>query len=89
MRISLCLKPRPIPVEVISAVPDGPPVRFRWQATEHVIKDSWGPERIETGWWRGGTVRRDYYRIETSAGRRFWLFHDLAGGGWFLHGSFE
>src|SRR5262249_3129045 len=29
----LCLKPRPVPIEVISVVPDGPPVRFRWQAT--------------------------------------------------------
>jgi protein ImuB len=85
----LCLKPRPIPVEVISVVPDGPPVRFRWHAVEHVIKDSWGPERIETGWWRGPHVERDYYRVETATGQRFWLFRQNDTGKWFLHGAFE
>jgi protein ImuB len=85
----LCLKPRPVPIEVISVVPDGPPVRFCWQATEHVIKDSWGPERIETGWWRGPHVERDYYRVETATGQRFWLFRQNATGKWFLHGAFE
>ena len=49
----------------------------------------WGPERIETGWWRRACMRRDYYRVETTAGLRFWLFRDLDDGGWFLHGSFE
>jgi hypothetical protein len=85
----LCLKPRPIPIEVISVVPDGPPVRFRWHGGEHVIENSWGPERIETGWWRGPHVERDYYRVETATGQRFWLFRHNDTGKWFLHGAFE
>jgi len=85
----LCLKPRPIPIEVISVVPDGPPIRFRWHTTEHVIQSRWGPERIETGWWRGPHVRRDYYRVETTTGQRFWLFRQNDTGKWFLHGAFE
>jgi hypothetical protein len=85
----LCLKPRPVPIEVISVVPDGPPVRFRWHGGEHVIENSWGPERIETGWWRGPHVKRDYYRVETAAGQRFWLFRQTGTGKWFLHGTFE
>lgn len=48
-----------------------------------------GPERIETGWWRGAGVRRDYYRVETEAGLRFWLFRDLKTGRWHLHGDFS
>ncbi len=53
-----------------------------------------GPERIETGWWRGGHVRmvgvaRDYYRIETAAGRCYWVFRRLPAGPWFLHGMFD
>ena len=28
----------------------------------------WGPERIETLWWRGPSVRRDYYRIAVESG---------------------
>jgi protein ImuB len=85
----LCLKPRPVPIEVVSVVPDGPPVRFRWHAGEHVIQCSWGPERIETGWWRGPHVERDYYRVETATGQRFWLFRQNNTGKWFLHGAFE
>ncbi len=89
-----CLKPHPAPIEVVSVVPDGPPVRFRWRATEHVVAQSWGPERIDTGWWRGPHVERDYYRVETITGQQFWLFRQndtgMSGmGRWFLHGVFE
>jgi protein ImuB len=90
----LCLKSQPAPIEVVSVVPDGPPVRFRWQSAEHVVACSWGPERIDTLWWRGPHVERDYYRVETTTGQRFWLFrqNDTGNNGtgkWFLHGTFE
>jgi protein ImuB len=78
-----------IPVETLSVVPDGPPIAFLWQRQRHKVTRHWGPERIETGWWRQGLVRRDYYRVETDTGCRFWLFRDLADGSWHLHGSFE
>ncbi|MEX5351709.1 DNA polymerase Y family protein [Pseudomonas juntendi] len=39
------------------------------------------PERIESGWWDGGDVRRDYYRIETRNGLRGWAYRDLAQPG--------
>lgn len=48
-----------------------------------------GPERLETGWWDGGEVRRDYYVVETAQGQRGWAF--CAPGeqdGWMLHGWF-
>ena len=53
-----------------------------------VIIGSCGPERIETGWWRGLTVCRDYWRIETETHQQFWVFRDLRNGHWFLHGEF-
>ncbi len=37
-------------------------------------------ERIESGWWDGGDVRRDYYRIETRDGLRGWAYRDLGTG---------
>ena len=77
-----------IEVELVNAG-DSPLAAFHWQRRRHAVDRWWGPERIETGWWRGGIVRRDYYRVETTTGRRVWLFRDLVGGGWFLHGSFE
>jgi protein ImuB len=48
-----------------------------------------GPERIETGWWDGHDVRRDYYVAWTRAGVRLWIFRERPpAGGWFLHGVF-
>jgi protein ImuB len=92
-RVSCPIPNRPLrlfnPPIRIAVEGSGPPTAFHWQGRRHAVGRWWGPERIETGWWRGGIVRRDYYRVETTAGRRLWLFRDLVGGGWFLHGSFE
>ena len=66
-----------------------PPVAFEFLNQHHEVAYHWGPERIETGWWSGKSVRRDYYRVETTEGCRFWLFRQLDDGAWFLHGCFE
>lgn len=47
-----------------------------------------GPERIETGWWDGADIRRDYYIAQNPRGSRFWIYRDCRSGGWFLHGIF-
>lgn len=83
------LWPRPIPIQVMSVVPDGPPVRFRWGGVDYSVAHAWGPERIETGWWRFGDVQRDYYVVTTHLGNRFWLFRRGEDGRWFLHGCFD
>ncbi len=79
----------PVPVEVISLGPDGPPCCFRWNGVEHRILCALGPERIETGWWRGPDVQRDYYAVATSRGPHYWLFRNQRSGRWFLHGCFD
>jgi protein ImuB len=81
--------PKPIPIEVIAAVPDGPPARLRWQGQDYASVRSWGPERIETGWWRGQDVHRDYFIVQTDWGARFWVFRRHEDGRWFLHGAFD
>jgi protein ImuB len=48
-----------------------------------------GPERIETGWWRGADVQRDYFRVDTSEGSRLWVFRRMGQDDWFLHGEFD
>lgn len=49
-----------------------------------------GPERIETGWWDGGDIRRDYYAVRTREGVRLWIFRERRGDRcWFLHGVFS
>jgi protein ImuB len=60
-----------------------------------------GPERIAPEWWVWFGARqkppprtRDYYRVETESGARFWLFRDGLwrpeddAPRWFLHGFF-
>ncbi len=48
-----------------------------------------GPERIESGWWDGDDVRRDYFVAEDSRGSRLWVFRERGGEGrWDLHGIF-
>ena len=42
----------------------GVPVRFRYQSRVHRVLCAQGPERIETAWWRGPSVRRDYFLVE-------------------------
>lgn len=85
---------RPEPVETIAAVPDGPPVRFRWRLMSHKIARLEGPERIAMPWWRDEKNRalmRDYFRVETADGVRLWLYREGVYDGttqprWFLHG---
>lgn len=86
----LLSRPEPLAVTLAAAAVGtaAPPLAFRYQGRRHQVTASWGPERIETGWWRGGMVRRDYYRVETTAGLRFWLFR-RSDGAWFLHGEFD
>ena len=62
---------------------------FHWRGVAHAVLQAWGPERIESGWWRSQRVRRDYYRVQTDQGSQLWLFHCLDTDRWFLHGCFE
>ena len=108
---------RPEAIEVMAEVPEGPPVHFRWRRLSYRAVKAEGPERISGEWWLGSggmagrsanssdfaesDRTRDYYRIETLDGARFWLFrrglYPVAGvrGGeagdpdWFLHGFFS
>jgi protein ImuB len=71
------------------------PARPLWMLAEPQPLDGWegtlvtGPERIETGWWDGHDVRRDYYVALSRAGVRLWIFRERPPGQrWFLHGIF-
>lgn len=47
------------------------------------------PRRIESGWWDGFDVARDYFLALNPAGERLWVFRDRRSGEWFLHGIFS
>lgn len=103
------LLPRPAPIDAMAEVADGPPAWFRWRGVRHGVAKAAGPERIALDWWtlpgwqanpsdpaqppRLGAAIRDYYRVETTAGARFWIYRagphrPDAPPSWFLHGVF-
>ena len=46
-----------------------------------------GPQRIESGWWQGDDVARDYFVAHNQRGEKCWVFRDRQGQ-WFTHGLF-
>ena len=63
----------------------------------HEVAGAEGPERIAIEWWRDQPNRsrtRDYFRIESKAGLRLWLYREglyMREPGvprWFVHGLF-
>jgi len=77
--------PRPI---WLLAEPE--PLGHLLEAQPWVLRD--GPERIESGWWDGADVRRDYFIAENPRGETVWIYRDhrygIDDGEWFLHGVF-
>ncbi|MEJ2553719.1 MAG: DNA polymerase Y family protein [Gammaproteobacteria bacterium] len=48
-----------------------------------------GPERLESGWWDGGDMARDYFVASDGTHSRYWIFQERHGARrWFLHGLF-
>lgn len=82
-------------ISAVASVPDGPPVRFRWRQCLHNVARAEGPERIAMEWWRSTGMTRDYFRVETEDGQRFWLYRDGLweqnghAPRWYLQGLFS
>ena len=95
-RRPLRLLRRPLALQAMAMLPDGPPFRLRaGRASSRVLRAE-GPERLEPEWWRDRPDRRfrDYYRVELAGGARLWVCrsgHVLPGEAprWWLHGRFE
>jgi protein ImuB len=91
---------RPELIEATAQVPDGPPISFRWRHIRHQITHAEGPERIALEWWhddQGNQLTRDYFRVESRAGVRAWLYREGLYDReikppdrpqWYLHGLF-
>ena len=79
---------RPAPIQAISLVPVGIQ-RFHYAGADYAVVRCQGPERIQTGWWRGDDVQRDYFLVETTHGTHWWIYQRIDDGRWFLHGCFD
>lgn len=89
------LLPCPEIIDVVAPVPDDPPLAFRWRKVSHRVARSEGPERISPEWWQQKESHqiRDYYWLEDTNGRRFWvyrkgIFDTSIAPRWYLHGLF-
>ncbi len=75
----LWLLASPQPLKEVAAIPhyDGP------------LSLLAGPERIETGWWDGHDVARDYFVASNPVQSLLWIYRERSvAGGWYLHGIF-
>lgn len=60
-----------------------------WPHYEGPLEKLAGPERIETGWWDGRDVARDYYVVRSGAAVLLWVYRERRPPHeWFLHGVF-
>jgi protein ImuB len=57
-----------------------------WPHFEGKLELLQGPERIESGWWDGNDICRDYYLAATPRGLRVWIYRERKSKRWFLHG---
>ena len=49
-----------------------------------------GPERIESGWWDGFDIARDYFIAASGEGAKYWIYRERQGDpSWYLHGIFS
>jgi len=91
--------PRPLELwrpEIVTA-DENPalPASFRWRGRIFETRAALGPERIAPEWWLDDpdwrTGVRDYWRVTTRTGERFWLFYAhgaTMSPGWFCQGGF-
>jgi len=93
---TLLLRPlwlrRPQRIEVVGRDQEDLPLEFDYLGDRHTVRLLEGPERIESSWHsrhRTRSVYRDYYRVETSTRRKFWIFCHRRNSAWFLHGEFD
>lgn len=61
-----------------------------WRRRQSAVAQSEGPERIAMEWWRAESPQatRDYFRIEDSEGRRYWIYRNNSTAKWLLQGMF-
>jgi len=69
---------RPKPLAEVGAVPNH----------EGPLELLAGPERIESGWWDGDDVTRDYFIARMQNEALVWIYRERREGRWYLHGVF-
>jgi len=65
------------------------PVQVRFYGAWHRVQHVSTPWRVDTGWWDGRRVWRDYFLVLTRSGWLSVIFHDLCDDVWYLHRLYD
>ncbi len=91
----LRLLARPVELQAVAAVPDGPPRLLVIRGRRLRVVAAFGPERLLPPWWGETPARgRDYWRLRLEEGWELWVYREgFYGDGarprWWCHGSFD
>ncbi len=77
---------QPEPAAGTALQPDHPPGQLHWRGQSYAVRAGTGPERIVIRSAIGGEQTRDYFKVQLTDGRWFWVFRHLETGQWFVHG---
>ena len=72
-------EPQPLQQFLRGSVPGFPPPDGSGHGNSPAVLMD-GPERIESGWWEGRDVRRDYFVARAPGGQTLWVFSEPRGG---------
>ena len=83
------LRPLTSPIQVdVQVDAHGAPAAVRFEGELRIVavavaavQDRW---RIDDEWWRETPVIRVYHQVQLEGGRIITIYHDLAGGAWWL-----
>ena len=85
-----CGPPPPRPLWLLAAPQPLKEIAHRPHYRENALAILAGPERIESGWWDGDDVKRDYFVAQTPDCATLWIYRERrAPGSWYLHGVFS
>ena len=89
LRRPLWMLPEPLPLTTEKSRAEGAGTH-RKQPTYHgPLRFIDGPERIETGWWDGNGIARDYFVAANTHGVHLWIYRNRdKEANWYLHGIF-
>lgn len=79
----------PQKIDVVWDAISNQPSTVRYRGDVQCIRETSGPERVDSGWWQGITQQRDYYRVKLESGPWLWIYRDRKNATWMLHGEFD
>lgn len=79
----------PQKIDVVWDAISNQPSTVRYRGDIQRVRETSGPERIDSGWWQGITEQRDYYRVKLDSGPWLWIYRDRRNATWMLHGEFD